>query len=50
MISEKQKPVESGFGAKTEPGEVLDGIDLNGKVALVTGGYSGIGQYQNIHL
>ena len=43
MISEQQKPVESGFGAKTEPSEVLDGIDLNGKVALVTGGYSGIG-------
>ncbi len=43
MISEQQKPVDSGFGAKTEPSEVLDGIDLNGKVALVTGGYSGIG-------
>ena len=43
MISEQQKPVDSGFGAKTEPSEVLDGINLNGKVALVTGGYSGIG-------
>ena len=42
MISE-QKPVDSGFGAKTEPSEILDGIDLHGKVAIVTGGYSGIG-------
>ncbi len=43
MISEQQKPVNSGFGAKSEPSEVLKGIDLNGKTALVTGGYSGIG-------
>ena len=43
MISEQQKPVDSGFGAKSEPKEVLKGIDLNGKVAMVTGGYSGIG-------
>ena len=42
MISE-QKPVDSGFGTKTEPSEILDGIDLHGKVAIVTGGYSGIG-------
>ena len=46
MISEQQKPVDSGFGAKTEPSEVLDGIDLNGKVALVTGGYSGIKNFR----
>ncbi|HBW82823.1 MAG: oxidoreductase [Gammaproteobacteria bacterium] len=43
MISELQKPVNSDFGAKSEPSEVLEGIDLNGKVAMVTGGYSGIG-------
>ena len=43
MISELQKPIGSGFGAKSETTEVLEGIDLNGKVALVTGGYSGIG-------
>ena len=43
MISEQQKPVNSGFGAKTEPSEVLKEVDLNGKVAMVTGGYSGIG-------
>ena len=43
MISEKQKPIDSGFGAKSEPSSVMDGIDLNGKTAVVTGGYSGIG-------
>ena len=43
MISEQQKPVDSGFGAKSEPAEVMAGIDLTGKTAIVTGGYSGIG-------
>ena len=43
MISEQQKPVDSGFGAKSEPAEVLKDIDLEGKIAMVTGGYSGIG-------
>ena len=43
MISEQQRPVSSGFGAKSEPAEVMAGIDLSGKTALVTGGYSGIG-------
>ena len=43
MISEQQKPVNSGFDAKSEPKEILQGIDLHGKVAMVTGGYSGIG-------
>ncbi len=43
MISEQQKPIDSGFGAKSEPTEVLKDIDLGGKVAMVTGGYSGIG-------
>ena len=43
MISEQQKPVDSGFGANSEPAEVLKDIYLGGKVAMVTGGYSGIG-------
>ena len=43
MISLEQKPVNSGFGAKSEPLEVMEDIDLSGKIALVTGGYSGIG-------
>ena len=43
MISDQQKPIYSGFGAKSEPSEILEGVDLSGKVAVVTGGYSGIG-------
>ena len=43
MISEQQKPVNSGFGTKSEPAEVMAGINLSGKIAVVTGGYSGIG-------
>jgi NAD(P)-dependent dehydrogenase (short-subunit alcohol dehydrogenase family) len=43
MISESQKPTNSDFGAKSEPNEILNGVDLTGKVAVVTGGYSGIG-------
>jgi NAD(P)-dependent dehydrogenase (short-subunit alcohol dehydrogenase family) len=38
-----QAPIGSGFGLHTTAVEVLDGIDLTGKLALVTGGYSGIG-------
>jgi len=41
--NEQQHKINSGFGAKSEPEEVLAGIDLSGKVAVVTGGYSGIG-------
>lgn len=43
MAASEQTKIDSGFGARSEPGEVLDGIDLSGHVALVTGGYSGIG-------
>src|SRR3954451_21358833 len=38
-----QKKTGSGFGAESTAAEVLDGIDLRGKLAIVTGGYSGIG-------
>ncbi|MDH6220892.1 oxidoreductase [Streptomyces pseudovenezuelae] len=38
-----QQPVRSGFGATSTAEEVIKGIDLTGKVAIVTGGYSGIG-------
>ena len=34
----------STFGANTTTSEVLEGIDLRGTVALVTGGSSGLGQ------
>jgi NAD(P)-dependent dehydrogenase (short-subunit alcohol dehydrogenase family) len=38
-----QHKIGSGFGAQSTAAEVLEGIDLSGKLALVTGGYSGIG-------
>ncbi|MGY2263948.1 oxidoreductase [Pseudomonas sp. SDO5561_S422] len=38
-----QKPIHSGYGAATTAAEVIRGVDLSGKVAIVTGGYSGIG-------
>src|SRR5262249_34335731 len=34
----------TSFGAETTASEVAEGIDLTGKVALVTGGASGLGQ------
>jgi NAD(P)-dependent dehydrogenase (short-subunit alcohol dehydrogenase family) len=42
-MTTKQAPINSGFGAKSAAQEVLGGRDLRGKVAIVTGGYSGIG-------
>ncbi len=38
-----QKPVNSGFNAKSTTEEVIRGIDLSGKTAIVTGGNTGIG-------
>lgn len=38
-----QAPLPSGFGAATSAVEVLDGLDLSGVTAIVTGGYSGLG-------
>ncbi|MCW2818439.1 MAG: family NAD(P)-dependent oxidoreductase, partial [Marmoricola sp.] len=38
-----QQPVTSGFGHDTRAREVLEGVDLTGRLAVVTGGYSGIG-------
>jgi NAD(P)-dependent dehydrogenase (short-subunit alcohol dehydrogenase family) len=42
-MSEKQHPIDSGFNARTTAAEVLAGLDLTGRTAVVTGGYSGIG-------
>jgi NAD(P)-dependent dehydrogenase (short-subunit alcohol dehydrogenase family) len=38
-----QHKIGSGFGATSTAGDVLDGIDLTGRLAVVTGGYSGLG-------
>ncbi|UOZ05819.1 SDR family NAD(P)-dependent oxidoreductase [Amycolatopsis sp. WQ 127309] len=38
-----QHKLGSGFGAGTTAAEAVAGIDLTGKLAVVTGGYSGIG-------
>jgi NAD(P)-dependent dehydrogenase (short-subunit alcohol dehydrogenase family) len=38
-----QAPINSPFGMHSTALEVINGIDLTGKVALVTGGYSGLG-------
>jgi len=43
MTTREQKKLGSGFGAKSEPSEIMAGKDFSGKVAVVTGGYSGIG-------
>ncbi|MEV0634860.1 SDR family NAD(P)-dependent oxidoreductase [Streptomyces sp. NPDC050619] len=42
MPSEQHR-IGSGFGARSTADDVLAGIDLTGKLALVTGGYSGLG-------
>ncbi|MDB5566344.1 MAG: short-chain dehydrogenase/reductase [Tardiphaga sp.] len=38
-----QTPIGSGFGPYTTTTDVIAGCDLAGKVAVVTGGYSGLG-------
>jgi NAD(P)-dependent dehydrogenase (short-subunit alcohol dehydrogenase family) len=38
-----QKPIASPFHAKSTAAEVIKGVDLSGKFAIITGGYSGIG-------
>ena len=38
-----QAPIASPFGMRSTAAEVITGIDLAGKTALVTGGYSGLG-------
>ena len=43
MISFLQKPINSGFNSKSNADEIIKDIDLTGKIAVITGGYSGIG-------
>lgn len=38
-----QKPIGSGFNASSTSEDVIKGIDLSGKTAIVTGGYVGLG-------
>ncbi|WP_326584676.1 SDR family NAD(P)-dependent oxidoreductase [Streptomyces sp. NBC_00481] len=42
MITAQHK-LGSGFGAESTADDVLTGIDLSGRLAVVTGGYSGLG-------
>lgn len=42
-ISTLQQPVGSGFNSASTTGDVIKGIDLSGKIAIVTGGYIGLG-------
>jgi NAD(P)-dependent dehydrogenase (short-subunit alcohol dehydrogenase family) len=42
-MTTEQKPIHSGFNAKTAAAEILGDTDLSRKIAIVTGGYSGIG-------
>ncbi len=43
MALSDQVPTQSGFGAKSTGADVIADCKLAGKVAIVTGGYSGIG-------
>lgn len=38
-----QAPIHSGYGMRTDARDAIGGRDLTGKVAIVTGGYSGLG-------
>lgn len=39
-----QRPLPSGFGPSTTTAEVMAGVELTGKTAIVTGGYAGLGR------
>ncbi|MEY9860885.1 NAD(P)-dependent dehydrogenase (short-subunit alcohol dehydrogenase family) [Catenulispora sp. GAS73] len=43
MTTTPQRPLPSGFSAASTADEVIKGVDLTGKTAIVTGGYGGIG-------
>ncbi|MBZ9780224.1 SDR family NAD(P)-dependent oxidoreductase [Pseudomonas sp. REP124] len=38
-----QKPIQSEFDAASTAAQVMAGVDLTGRIAIVTGGHSGIG-------
>lgn len=39
----KEDGIDSGFDKNSTADEVLHGLDLSGRLAVVTGGYSGLG-------
>lgn len=39
----RQQPIGSGFSAASTANDVMSGVNLGGRTAVVTGGYSGIG-------
>jgi NAD(P)-dependent dehydrogenase (short-subunit alcohol dehydrogenase family) len=41
--STPQRPIDSGFGVTSTAADVLSGLDLTGRLAIVSGGYSGLG-------
>ncbi|WP_313022142.1 SDR family NAD(P)-dependent oxidoreductase [Mobilicoccus sp.] len=43
MANTRQAPLGSGFTAASTADDVVAGVDLDGRTALVTGGYSGLG-------
>ncbi|MFT7287112.1 MAG: NAD(P)-dependent dehydrogenase (short-subunit alcohol dehydrogenase family) [Halieaceae bacterium] len=42
-MSSGQTPIASGFDASSTASDVLKGVNLSGRFAVVTGGYSGLG-------
>nr|WP_175798567.1 SDR family NAD(P)-dependent oxidoreductase [Burkholderia anthina] len=42
-MTSRQHPLQSGFDAASTASDVLGGLDLRGKTAIVTGGHSGLG-------
>jgi NAD(P)-dependent dehydrogenase (short-subunit alcohol dehydrogenase family) len=42
-MTTQQQALGSGFGMRSTPSEVIAGADLSGTLAVVTGGYSGLG-------
>ena len=45
-----QRPMGSGFTAESTSEDVMSGVDLHGRTALVTGGYSGLGRQTTMSL
>lgn len=42
-MTTQQQRIGSGFGALSTTHDVIEGIGLSGQLAVVTGGYSGLG-------